>query len=179
MLADLTELEQMVAATLAFGRDSSTAEPLVPLDLAELCRTILDETGDTQPGQADKLAYIGPNHLTILARPLALKRALTNLVTNAVKYGNAARVTLIPPANGAITLTIEDEGPGIPPADLEKVFEPFRRLETSRNRETGGTGLGLPIARNILRAMGGDVTLANRSVETGKTGLAATVTLPA
>jgi len=194
MLADLSELEQMVAATLAFGRDSSTAEPLVSLDLAELCRTILDETADAHPGLDDRLAYSGPAHFTILARPLALKRALTNLVTNAVKYGNAARLTLAPPPprhagpgtgsgrhprspapDQAITLTIEDEGPGIPPGELEKVFEPFRRLETSRNRETGGTGLGLPIARNILRAMGGDVTLANRQPK----GLVATVTLPA
>jgi len=190
MLADLNELEQMVAATLAFGRDSSSAEPLVSLDLAELCRTILDETGDAHPGLNDKLAYSGPTHLTILARPLALKRALTNLVTNAVKYGNAARLTLataptgharegrhprIPAPDQAITLTVEDEGPGLPPDELERMFEPFRRLETSRNRETGGTGLGLPIARNIFRAMGGDVTLANRK----DGGLIATVILPA
>jgi len=189
MLADLNELEQMVAATLAFGRDSSSAEPLVSLDLAELCRTILDETGDANPGLNDKLAYSGPAHLTILARPLALKRALTNLVTNAVKYGNAARLTLAPPpprhagegrhprlspSTDVITLTIADDGLGIPADALETVFEPFRRLETSRNRETGGTGLGLPIARNILRAMGGDVTLANRQPK----GLVATVTLP-
>jgi signal transduction histidine kinase len=73
-----------------------------------------------------------------------------------------------------VTVLVEDDGPGIPPGDLERVFEPFQRLEASRNRETGGTGLGLPIARNILRAHGGDVVLANRA----KGGVKAIVTLP-
>ena len=110
------------------------------------------------------------------ARPLALKRALANLVGNAVAYGGSARVTAGARAATAwSTVQIEDEGPGIPPDELERVFEPFHRLETSRNRETGGTGLGLPIARNILRAHGGDVTLANRPMG----GARATVTLPA
>ena len=105
---------------------------------------------------------------------MALKRAIANLVGNALNYGGSARVTLRTVAGG-VSVEVEDDGPGIAPADLDRVFEPFQRLETSRNRETGGTGLGLPITRNILRAHGGDVTLANRRGG----GLRATMLLPA
>lgn len=176
MLADLDEMEAMVAATLAFARDDAAAEPSVPLDLAALVRTVLDDAADARPElPEDALAYDGPEHLTVQARPVALKRALTNLVANALTYGGAARVSLAPPAGRAapIRLTVEDRGPGIPAAELERVFQPFHRLEGSRSRETGGTGLGLPIARNILRAHGGDVALRN-----GRGGLVAEVTLP-
>lgn len=174
MLADLDELEAMIAATLAFGRDASSSEPVTPLDLAVLARTVLDEAADARPECAERLEFDGPEHLTIRARSIALKRALANLVGNALKYGGNARITLARPADGMVRLTVEDDGPGISPAELARVFEPFQRLETSRNRETGGVGLGLPITRNILRAHGGDVQLANRP--TG--GLCATVTLP-
>ena len=174
ILGDLDEMEAMVSATLAFGRDARADEPVSAVDLAELLRTILDETGDARPEAVEHLVYRGPPHQTVRARPLALKRAFSNLVSNAVSYGGSALVTLPPPVNGAVAVTIEDNGPGIAPADLERVFEPFRRLEHSRNRETGGMGLGLPIARNMLRAHGGDVTLANRP----EGGLRATVSLP-
>lgn len=173
-LADLDELEAMVSATLAFGRDVAGTEPAVPMDLAVLLRTVLDEAADARPGSADRLAYAGPEHLAIQARPMALKRALANLVGNAMAYGGSARVVLCQPVRGAVTVHVEDAGPGIPPGDLDRVFEPFHRLEGSRNRETGGTGLGLPITRNILRAHGGDVTLANLAGG----GVRATVTLP-
>jgi signal transduction histidine kinase len=176
MLADLDELEQMVAATLAFGRDARTGEPVVPLDLAELLRTVLDEAADARPEMTDNLAYEGPPHLTLRARSLGLKRAFANLTSNAVLYGGGARVRLLAAgADGMVTIEIEDDGPGIPPEQLDLVFEPFHRGEPSRNRETGGVGLGLPIARNILRAHGGDITIANRPGG----GLKATVRLPA
>jgi len=176
VLADLEELEAMVSATLAFGRDARTGEAVSALDISELLRTLLDEAGDAP---AERLSYAGPPHWTVRARPLTLKRALTNLISNAVMYGGAARVRLIPPvsagaAGAMLTIEVEDDGPGIPPGDLERVFEPFHRGEPSRNRETGGVGLGLPIARNIMLAHGGDVTLANRP----SGGVKATVTLP-
>ncbi|HTR16845.1 MAG TPA: ATP-binding protein [Acetobacteraceae bacterium] len=173
-LADLDELEAMVNATLAFGRDTADRDPVTRLDLVALLRTVLDEAGDARPEVAERLCYEGPEHLTVLGRPIPLKRAFANLVGNAVVYGGSARICLGPPAGGLLVLTVEDEGPGIPPSELERVFEPFHRLETSRNRETGGTGLGLPIARNILRAHGGDVILANRPAG----GAKATITLP-
>lgn len=175
MLLDLDELESMVSATLAFGRDAASDEPVSSVDVAELARTVLDETADARPDAAEKLVYAGPDHLTVRVRPNSLKRALTNLVLNAVKYGGGARVSLELPMSRTVTLLVEDEGPGIPPEDMDRMFQPFQRLETSRNRETGGTGLGLPIARNILRAHGGDVTLANRPAG----GTRAVITLPA
>jgi signal transduction histidine kinase len=174
ILADLEELEAMVSATLAFGRDARAGEPVTAIDLPELLRTILDDAGDARPDVLDKLGYEGPAHLTVQARSLSLKRALINLVSNAVNYGESARVRLLHPDRRMVVVEIEDEGPGISPAELDRVFEPFHRGEPSRNRETGGVGLGLPIARNILRAHGGDITLANRP----SGGVKATVTLP-
>jgi signal transduction histidine kinase len=174
MLADLDEMEAMVAATLAFGRDITTSEPVTRLDLAILLRTILDEAADGNPDKAEALSYSGPDHLAIRARPLGLKRAFTNLTGNALKYGGGARITLRRLPRDIIQADIEDSGPGIAPEAMEAVFEPFRRLETSRNRETGGSGLGLSIARNIFHAHGGDVTLHN--LPGG--GLRARVTLP-
>jgi signal transduction histidine kinase len=174
ILADLEELEAMVSATLAFGRDARAMETVTSIDLAELLRTILDDAGDARPDVAEKLTYEGPSHLTVQARTLSLKRALVNLVTNAVNYGGAARVRLALQDDRMVVIEIEDDGPGISPAEMDRVFEPFHRGEPSRNRETGGMGLGLPIARNILRAHGGDVTLANRPAG----GLRARVILP-
>jgi signal transduction histidine kinase len=175
MLADLEEMEAMVTATLAFGRDATSAEPVTALDLPELLRTVLDEAADARPGDPATLCYDGPPRLTVRARPLALKRALANLVANALNYGGSARVRLAPPTRGFVIVEVEDDGPGIPSEELDRVFEPFHRVESSRNRETGGVGLGLPIARNILRAHGGDVTLANKP----HGGARATLQLPA
>ena len=174
MLADLDELEAMVSAALAFGRDVAGSETAARLDLPALLRTVLDEASDARPGSNAVLSYDGPDTLSVSARPVALKRAVANLVGNALAYGGSARVRLAA-GNGTVAVQIDDEGPGIPPADMDRVFEPFQRLEGSRNRETGGTGLGLSITRDILRAHGGDVTLANRAGG----GLRATVTLPA
>ena len=174
IMADLEELEAMVSATLAFGRDVRSGEPVTSVDLVELLRTVLDEAGDARPEAAEALAYDGPAHLPVRVRSLSLKRALSNLIGNAVAYGGAARVRLLPPVDGMLTIEIEDDGPGIPPEELDRVFEPFHRGEPSRNRETGGMGLGLPIARNIMRAHGGDVALANRP----QGGVKVTVTLP-
>ena len=174
MLADLDEMEQMIAATLAFARDDAAAEPAAALDLAALCRTVADEAADARPELAETIAYEGPERLTVRARPVAMKRAVANLVSNALAYGGAARIALSRGEGGTVRLAVEDDGPGIPEAELEAVFTPFRRLEGSRNRETGGTGLGLTIARNILRAHGGDVVLQNRP----QGGLSAVATLP-
>ncbi len=163
MLADLAEMEAMITATLAFARDDSAAEPSVALDLVALCRTVLDDAADAHPELAEHIDYAGPERLVVQARPVALKRAIANLVGNALAYGQSARLRLVPASAGQpVLLEVADDGPGIPPTELENVFLPFRRLEESRNRETGGAGLGLPIARNILRAHGGDVVLRNR-----------------
>ncbi len=173
-MADLDELNMMVSATLVFGRDTADTEPAVALDLGALLRTVLDEAADARPEAAERLSFEGAAAVTVSGRPVALKRVFANLVSNAVKYGGAAHVRLNTPAGGQVVVTVEDEGPGLPPDQLERIFEPFYRIENSRNRETGGTGLGLPIARNILRAHGGDVVLANQAGG----GARAVVTLP-
>lgn len=168
VLADLDEMEAMVSATLAFGRDSASAEPIVSLDLRALLQTIMDEAAESVPDKADDLFYESPNvPVRIKARSVALKRALNNLILNALKYGGSAHVTLIPTTNpgekdNVVKILIEDNGPGLPESELDRVFEPFVRIENSRNRETGGSGLGLSIARTILHGQGGNVRLENR-----------------
>ena len=177
MLADLDELEGMVSAALTFGRDVAGSERATRVDLAALLRTVVDEASDARaPGEAGQGAvqYAGPETMAVLARPMALKRAAANLVSNALAYAGQARVVLHPARAGLVAVDVEDDGPGIPSGDLERVFEPFQRLEGSRNRETGGMGLGLPIVRNIMRAHGGDAKVANRAGG----GLRATLLLP-
>jgi signal transduction histidine kinase len=105
--------------------------------------------------------------------PMALRRLFTNLLDNAVKFGGRARARVFRDATNAV-VEIEDDGPGIPPADREKVFEPFYRREPSRSRQTGGIGLGLAVVRSIARGHGGDVLLVNRVGG----GLTARVQLP-
>jgi signal transduction histidine kinase len=105
-------------------------------------------------------------------KPQALKRCLTNLVANAVKFGIRARILVEDGA--ALVIRVRDDGPGIPPEELEKVFEPFYRVESSRNRDTGGTGLGLSIARDVAQAHGGSLVAQNLA----GSGLEALLVLP-
>jgi signal transduction histidine kinase len=108
-----------------------------------------------------------------VCRTNEVRRALRNLLENALRYGKRARVSVASDRQNAL-IRVDDDGPGIPPAELERVFEPFARLETSRSATTGGYGLGLSIARWIARGHGGDIVLANRQGG----GLRATLTLP-
>ncbi|CAA7619984.1 Signal transduction histidine kinase [Candidatus Terasakiella magnetica] len=169
MLADLAEMEAMIASTLAFARDDATSEPRVRVDLAALIQGLAEDMA----GLGMKCSYQGPESLVTEARPSALKRALGNLVDNAVTYGGAARISLNT-ATADLEITIDDDGPGIPQQDWERVFAPFVRLEASRSRDTGGTGLGLAVARAAIRAHGGDIALSNRP----QGGLRVSVTLP-
>ncbi|WP_404385640.1 ATP-binding protein [Caenispirillum salinarum] len=166
MLRDLEDMERMIAATLSFARQDAAAEPVEPLDLAGLLR-------DAAEGRA-ATAVEAPGTLEILGRSTGLRRVFANLMDNAEAYGHACRVTLRT-ADGAAVVTVDDDGPGIPTAEREKVFAPFYRLEGSRSRETGGTGLGLSVARTIVHAHGGTITLGDGQ---GGTGLRVTVTLP-
>jgi signal transduction histidine kinase len=164
MLSDLDEMEEMIASTLAFARDDVAREARRPLDLVQLLSSLCDEFG---------ARFQGPPSLTIVAGVTGLKRAFANLLENARKYGDGADVTLL--SDGTlVTVVIEDTGPGIPDIEMERVFAPFYRVENSRNRETGGTGLGLSVARSAIRAHGGDITLANRA----EGGLRVSVVLP-
>ena len=159
----------MVEATLAFARDEAASEAAREVDLAALVEGVCE---DLREIGREVAVEAGPR-LVARVRPLALRRALRNLVENAVAYGGRARVSLRGEAGEAV-VAVEDDGPGIPEDQLERVFEPFVRLEGSRSRETGGVGLGLAIARSVVRAHGGELTLANRPGG----GLTATVRLP-
>lgn len=127
------------------------------LDLATLLRQVCDEFSDA--GYEVTCQCTKPVACNV--RTEALRRALTNLVDNAVKYGSRARVSLTCGDREAV-IRIDDDGPGIPEDDLERVFKPFQRVDRARGSETGGTGLGLTVARNVVRAHGGEMTLANR-----------------
>jgi len=169
MLADLDEIETMTRSVLAFASGSAQPEPRETIDLVSLLRSLCDDL----PGATLCLSPETPGRVGYWAQPVALRRCIANLIDNAIKYGSAARVALSVDRS-AVRIAVDDDGPGIPAAEAENVFRPFRRLEASRNRETGGTGLGLTIARAVARAHGGDVVLTNRPGG----GLRAEVVLP-
>lgn len=166
---DLDEMEAMIDATLAFLRDDMASEAIEQVDIAAILQTIAADAADA----GHNIDVHTPQSCVFAGRHLALKRALTNLVQNAVKYGGSAVVSLS--VDGpSIRISVCDEGPGIPTDKLKAVFEPFYRIETSRGRRTGGHGLGLTVARSIARTHGGDVVLSNRTPR----GLEAVLTLP-
>lgn len=167
---DIRDMEAMIAATLAFVRDSTEPAGRRPLDLRSLAETVTDDLSDC--GQAVSLAPGGT--IVLDGNPAALKAMLSNLICNAVKYAGHAEVSLSHDQGQAV-IEVRDDGPGIPAEDLDRVFEPFFRGERSRNRDTGGIGLGLASVRAVARAHGGDVVVANRP----EGGLSARVTLPA
>jgi signal transduction histidine kinase len=150
-------------------RDAASAEPAQPVNVMSLLESLQADYQDA--GQAFEIR--GRVAQPIAGKPRALRRCLSNLLDNAFRYGRRPSVEVDDGAR-ELMLRVLDEGPGIPEAELERAFEPFYRGEASRSRETGGTGLGLGIARNIARAHGGELTLSNRAGG----GLEATLTLP-
>jgi signal transduction histidine kinase len=166
---DLDQMEEMIAATLAFVRDASRPGERTPLELSSLVESLCDEMSETgadaEVERGDKVVLEGD--------PMALRRLIANLLENAVKFGGRARARVYRDAGHAV-VEIDDDGPGIPAQEAEKVFEPFYRREPSRSRQTGGIGLGLAVVRSIARGHGGDVSLSNRAGG----GLTARVELP-
>ncbi|MGK7888871.1 MAG: ATP-binding protein [Leptolyngbyaceae cyanobacterium] len=200
--SDLAQMEMMLNSTLAFAKEDSTPESRTRLDLASLLQSICDDLADA----GHQVDYQGldspvslpvslpmsspPKRLIIEGQPTALRRAFTNLIENGSIYGNVATVSIVTSSDG-VEVAIADQGPGIPPEKQEAVFKPFVRLEQSRNRTTGGTGLGLAVARTVIRRHGGDIRLQNileggemaqpqGACENGspEQGLRVTVTLP-
>ncbi len=169
MNADIDQMEAMIAATLTFVRDAQADPHRTRLELSSLLESVVDDMAETGADVCVKAAQ----KVVIDADSLALRRLLTNLLDNAVKYGSRARASLRVHDRLA-EIDIEDDGPGVPAGELNRVFDPFYRREPSRSRKTGGIGLGLSVARSIARAHGGDVALANRP----HGGLTAKVTLP-
>ncbi|MFJ2484724.1 ATP-binding protein [Pseudomonas sp. NPDC087639] len=169
LIRDIEEMQSMINAALAFFREDTHREQATAFDLSELLQTIVDDYRDQHIG----VDFNGPAHLVYKGRPLGIKRVIVNLLENAVKYAHNPRVALSC-TDYSIHIEVHDEGPGIPEEALEQVFDPFFRLEASRNRDTGGVGLGLSAARAIVREQGGELTLSNRE----GTGLVARVELP-
>ncbi len=167
--ADLAEMESMINSTLEFLRGGLSSEAIRPIDIVSVIETIVDDHADL--GQAVSLNGVG--HGRVLGRLLSLKRVFWNIIGNALKYGGHVSVVIAETPAGLV-ITVEDDGPGIPDGDMERVFQPFIRLEESRGRETGGSGLGLTIARAVISAHGGDISLANRP----EGGLRVTISLP-
>jgi signal transduction histidine kinase len=169
LFRDVDDMQAMIDSALAFFREDFQGEDATMFDFAQLLRTIVDDYND----QGAEVVYIGVEHVTFRGRPFALKRAFSNLIDNGIKYGRAVELEFRPSARELVIL-IRDQGPGIPSAETEQVFAPFYRLERSRNRSTGGVGLGLTSARAVIRAHGGDIMLCNQP----KSGLEVEVVLP-
>ncbi len=169
MVRTLGEMKRMVEATLTFARDDAASQASGPVDLAALTRTLVAD----HVALGRDVTLSAPETLPFSGRPDALRRALDNLVGNAIRYGRCARILL--DRDGAeVRIRVEDDGPGIPADRVEAMFEPFARLDDSRNDETGGTGLGLAIARSAIRAHGGEIRLATLP----QGGLRAEIALP-
>lgn len=169
LVATIDELAAICEATLAFSRAEATAEPTVEIDLRVLAGDVVEAA--RLAGAEASLALSPP--LPYLCRPVALKRALQNLVENALRYGGTARVS-VTREGGRTLIRVDDDGPGLPADRIEEAFKPFVRLEASRSTETGGIGLGLAIARSIVAAHGGSLSLVNRP----EGGLRAEIGLP-
>ncbi len=167
--ADLDEMDAMIDTTLAYLRGDVEPEEPRSTDLVAILATLVDAAVDA--GRPASLE--GPRHSVLPLRALAIKRAFANLIDNALTYGGATCVRLRDTVAGVVVI-IDDSGPGIPDSELDAVFQPFRRLDPSRNSRTGGVGLGLAIARQAILREGGTVTLANRP----EGGLRAEVTIP-
>lgn len=167
--SDIQEMKDMISAALEFIRDRATTGTRERLDLRALMERIVDGHADL----GHDVKFAGGEPVIIEGVPLALRRMLGNLVENALKYGMRARLRLGVSDRHA-EVDVDDDGPGIPEARQQQVFEPFFRLEGSRNRDTGGIGLGLATVRAIVLDHGGEITLANRS----EGGLRVTVRLP-
>lgn len=166
---DLGEMEALVQATLDFLRGAEVGEAAKPVDMTALLESLQADMTELGGRVSIEGSAIAPYR----GQPAALKRCLANLLENAVKYGKSASVS-VDDDDARLEIRIRDEGPGIPAGEIDRVFEPFYRLEASRSRDTGGTGLGLTIARTIAEAHGGILTLENRAAG----GLEAILHLP-
>jgi signal transduction histidine kinase len=165
---ELDEMESMVRGALALFRGLDDDETLAPIDINALVATLQSEFIEMSADVAVEGKALQP----FIGKPQALKRCLTNLVANAVKFGT--RATIVVEDGATLVIRVRDEGAGIPVDELERVFEPFYRLESSRNRDTGGTGLGLSIARDVAQAHGGSLVAQNLPCR----GLEALLVLP-
>jgi signal transduction histidine kinase len=169
MQRDAIEMETMIASLLAFLGGDENDQPRVRSDIAVMAATVVDDATD----HGHDVRYEGPEHFDAFVRLYDLKRALDNLVTNALRHARTVTVSLIP-MDERVILRVVDDGPGIPEADLEAAKQPFVRLDTARERNTEGLGLGLAIVERIVGAHAGQLRLTNRP----EGGLQADIEIP-
>ncbi len=171
LFRDVDEMQAMIDGALSFFRDDAAREASTTFDLPGLLQTIAYDYCD----QGHAVEYYGPNKSCYVGQLYALKRVFTNLVENSIKYGTPPAIDLEPQKDGSLIVFVRDRGPGIPEEALSHVFDPYFRVDKSRNRKTGGVGLGLTSAQAIIRAHGGDIMMTNRKGG----GLEVRVLLPA
>jgi len=169
LFRDVDEMQNMVDEALAFFRDDASVEETTSFDLPHVLLTVANDYAD----QDVDIGYAGPAHAVYRGRPFALKRAFTNLIDNAAKYGKTPEIELSC-EEMALVVAIRDRGPGIPEHALDNVFRPYYRMDGSRNRISGGVGLGLTVAQAIVQGHGGEIILQNRP----EGGLEARIVLP-
>lgn len=167
--SDIAEMEAMIASLMAFLGGEEPPEQPTLIDVAVLCATLADEAAD----MGREASYTGPDHIECQVHPYSFKRALSNLVDNALKYGDQVTISAERTAD-RVVVRVEDDGPGIPPEAIDAALEPFVRLDTARGRDTSGFGLGLAIVAAAVELEKGTLTLANREPH----GLCAEVSLP-
>jgi len=173
MVHDIDEMMHLLASLQAYVEGEGRQIPAEPVDLAAMAMTLVDNAYD----QGGDVRYEGEDRLVIQARAVSLRRALGNLVENALHYAGQVEVTVRRAGDWA-EVVVADNGPGIPVHQLDEVTQPFVRLDAARGRDTPGMGLGLAIVKRAIRAEDGTLILANRRGEAGETGLIATVRLP-
>lgn len=174
MAATIDDIARSLDDILSLARVGRPGDPLEVTDLTALTAQVVEEFEDM--GEAASLA--GAERITLPLRPTWLRRALRNLIGNALRHGGGAARVMIDRQPGSVTITVDDDGPGIPEGEIDRMLKPFTRGEPSRNRGTGGAGLGLTLARAIAEQHGGTLVLANRAGSTGIVGLSARLTLP-
>jgi signal transduction histidine kinase len=155
--ADLGEMESMIDSTLEYLRAGDSTEQVRLIDLSAVVQTVVDDAID----RGSHISFTGREHAVIRGQLVAIKRALWNVIGNALKYANRVDVD-VAETSDSVLVTVSDDGPGVPEELIDRLFEPFFRVEQSRSRETGGTGLGLTITRKIILAGGGDITIQNQ-----------------
>ena len=169
IIADIDQMDAMISSAMAFVREASDPMERRRLELVSLVESVADEMAETG---LDVVA-VGQGPVVIHGDPIGLRRLVTNLIDNAIKFAGSARARVYA-EDGSAVVEIDDDGPGIPEHERERVFEPFQRGEPSRSRATGGSGLGLAVVRSVARAHGGEATLENRA----EGGLRARARLP-
>lgn len=157
IIADIDQMDAMISAAMAFVRDASNPVERKKLELVSLVESVADEMAET--GHTVSMEGAGP--VVISGDPIGLRRLVTNLIDNAVKFAGHARARVYA-ENGSAIVEVDDDGPGVPDHEREQVFEPFHRVDPSRSRATGGSGLGLAVVRTVARAHGGDAIIENR-----------------